>query len=88
MKLKKLKAEELEKVKAFETMLSQKLQELGVASYDEVVARNKVIIIAEELSEAAQQKNDYYSELRQIYGDGTINLVEGTFVEATLDSTE
>lgn len=88
MKLKKLKPEELEQVRAFETLLSQKLQELGIASYEEVTARSKVIEITEDLSQTAQKKNEYYNELRQLYGDGIISLAEGTFEETTSDFTE
>jgi hypothetical protein len=88
MKTKNLKPEQLEKVKLFETVISQKVQELGIASYDEVAARNKVVGITEELNQTIEQKNEYYSELREIYGDGTIDLSEGTFLPASSESAQ
>ncbi len=88
MASKKLKKQELEKVKEFESILSQKVQELGMASYDEVVARNRVVSITEDLNQAAQEKNEYYTKLREAYGDGTIDLSEGTFTPTTSDSAE
>jgi hypothetical protein len=88
MKTKSLQPEQLEKVKLFETVISEKIQELGIASYEEVTARNKVVAITEELNQTIEQKNEYYSELREIYGDGTINLSEGTFLPATAESAQ
>ncbi len=88
MEPKKLKPEELEKVKTFEASISQQLQELGVASYDEVAARNRVVSITERLTETAQQKNEYYTELTQMYGDGTIDLSEGSFIPTPSKPTE
>ena len=88
MKPKKLKPEELEKVKTFEASISQQLEELGVACYDEVAARNKVVAITEQLTQTAQQKNQYYAELTKMYGDGTIDLSEGNFIPTPSKSTE
>lgn len=88
MKPKKLKPEELEKVKTYEKFISDKVQELGIACYDEVTARSKVNKITEDLNEIAQQKNEYYGELVKIYGDGTIDLSEGTFIPTASKTTE
>ena len=88
MKTKSLQPEQLEKVKLFETVISQKIQELGIASYEEVTARNRVLEVREELDQSIQQKNEYYSELREIYGDGTIDLSEGTFLPASAESAQ
>jgi len=85
---KNLKPEELQKVKTLEALVSQNLQELGIACYDEVAARSRVVEITEQLNQAAQEKNEYYNQLREIYGDGTIDLSEGTFLPAAVESAE
>lgn len=85
---KKLKPEELQKVKTLEALVSQNLQELGIACYDEVAARSRVVEITQELDKAAHEKNEYYNQLRQTYGDGTINLAEGTFLPTDPESAE
>lgn len=88
MKAKSLQPEQLERIKAFETLISQKIQELGIASYEEVTARSRVSEVKEELDQHIQQKNQYYSELREVYGDGTIDLSKGTFLPASPESAE
>jgi len=85
---KNLKPEELQKVKTLEALVSQNLQELGIACYDEVAARSRVVEITEQLNQAAQEKNEYYNQLREAYGDGTIDLSEGTFLPAAAESAE
>lgn len=88
MASKKLKKQELEKIKAFENLISEKVQELGIASYEEVTARNRVVSITEDLNRTAEEKNEYYSKLRDAYGDGTIDLSEGVFTSTPPESAE
>ena len=87
MKTEKIKAQELEKVKAFEFSISEKLKELGIATYDGMLAKNKMETLTEELTQLAEDREKYHAELRQIYGNGAIDLSEGTFIESP-DPTE
>lgn len=84
----KLKPEELEKIQAFETEFTQKVQELGAAAYQEVVARNQVVTATEQLNQVGDAKDAYYSKLRDAYGDGVVDLSEGVFIPNTAPSAE
>lgn len=79
MKTKKLTEEQLESIKDFEGKISQLTQELGIAFYEEGLAKRRVESITKAVENTLEEKSKYYEELRKEYGDGTVDLDKGTF---------
>lgn len=82
MKSTQIPQDQLDKIKNLEITLSQLTQQLGIATFDKVTAEAKITSITQQLNSAVEEKNKTFDELSKEYGDGTINLDEGTFIPA------
>lgn len=82
MKSTQIPQDQLDKIKNLEITLSQLTQQLGIATFDKVTAEAEITSITQQLHSAVEEKNKTFDELLKEYGDGTINLDEGTFIPA------
>lgn len=80
MEVRTLTKEQLENVTRLENIIAQQISQLGMLSYEEITARQRTAAAMQAVEATAQEKAAYYESLREIYGEGTINIAEGTFI--------
>jgi archaellum component FlaC len=86
METQKLEQEHLEKINEFREQYAEFNTKIGAVATDEYIVSEQLKEIKktkdeffEELKTLKQNEEEFINELREKYGDGQINIQEGTF---------
>lgn len=86
METKKLEQEHLEKINEFREQYAEFNNKIGAVSTDEYIVSEQLKEIQKtkeqffiEFKEIKEKEEIFINELREKYGDGQINIQEGTF---------
>ncbi len=86
METQKLEQEHLEKINTFREQYTELNSKIGAVATDEFIVSEQLKEIAkakdeffDELKNLKQNEEEFINELREKYGDGQINIQDGTF---------